>query len=118
MLVSTMAAHSRENGSSNLFILFALVSQRFNFFGIHLHQLLKAFLIPGEENKKPQDENQHRGNHGDIQVIFGVREKRPQQAVRVARIQQRIHGKQPDDDHQNVNDVNQRFRQQSFILGK
>ncbi len=118
MLIPAMAAHGSEDGSSDLFIVFALVSQRSNFISIQFHQLLKAFLIPRKENKKPQDKNQDRGGHGDIQVIFGVREKRPQQTIRVARIQQRIHGHQPDDDHQNVNDVKQRFRQQSFILGK
>ena len=88
----------------DLFIIFAFISQRSDFFPVQLHQLSKAFLIPRKENKKAQDKNQDRGAHGDIQVVFGIWKNRPQQAVRVARIQQGIHGHQPDDDHQDVND--------------
>ena len=88
MLVPAVAAHGCQDGINNLLIIFTGLAKLSYFLGIQLHQLAKAFLVPGKEYKKPQDKNQDRGDHGDIHVIPGVREKRPQQAVRIAGIQQ------------------------------
>ncbi len=88
MSVSAVAAHGRQDGIGNFFIFPAGLTQLPNFFRIQFHQLSKAFLIPGKEYKKSQNKYQDRGDHGHIKIIFGIRENRPQQTVRVARIQQ------------------------------
>ena len=103
--VAAGAAHGGQNGIGYLGIVFFSFAHGPNPVGVQFDQVLKSLLVPGVKHKKPQYEYQNRGDDGHVNIVGRIWDDRTQQAVRIARVQQRIHRHQPDQNHQDINRV-------------
>jgi len=114
--IAPMTAHGRQNGVSDFFIGLPVLPERADAFCIHFDEILESLAVPGEKHDKSEYEDDQRRTSGDIYIIGWIRENKPQQAVGIARIQDRIHGHQANGDQQYVDDIHKWFGQWIYSI--